>query len=322
MLYHYTFGFIHPAPGPPFVAGLGVFGVEMFFIISGFVIFMTVERTRSIRDFAVARFARLYPSFLAAVVVAQGAALLSDSAPFAMRDFLANSTMVPQLFGVAALDRSYWSLLYELDFYVLAAVFCLGFGCRRPEALCTIWLLLALTARMTASVLNLVPVVALTAMPFANLFTIGIVLCRIHTRQARSSTWILLALALSMTIFGPAMGFWWGISAELISTSGYAGLILGFTGLVWFASSRHGDWLAIAPLRFLGRVSYPLYLVHQAAGFVAMTYLERAGCSPALAIGITICLAVAAAWGISAGIEYPAQRWLRARFSAAPAPIP
>ncbi len=42
-------------PGHPlsFDMGAGHFGVELFFIISGFVILMTIERRKTVRDFAV-----------------------------------------------------------------------------------------------------------------------------------------------------------------------------------------------------------------------------------------------------------------------------
>ena len=38
--------------------GAGHYGVELFFIISGFVILMTIERKRTVRSFAVSRFTR------------------------------------------------------------------------------------------------------------------------------------------------------------------------------------------------------------------------------------------------------------------------
>lgn len=41
----------------------GAFGVQIFFVISGFVIFMTLEHTKSAAHFAVNRFARLYPTY-------------------------------------------------------------------------------------------------------------------------------------------------------------------------------------------------------------------------------------------------------------------
>jgi peptidoglycan/LPS O-acetylase OafA/YrhL len=42
----------------------GEFGVQVFFMISGFVIFMTIEKTQSIKDFIISRFSRLYPHLL------------------------------------------------------------------------------------------------------------------------------------------------------------------------------------------------------------------------------------------------------------------
>ena len=47
----------------------GNYGVHLFFLISGFVIFMTLERTRNAMDFVVSRFSRLYPAYWAAMLV-------------------------------------------------------------------------------------------------------------------------------------------------------------------------------------------------------------------------------------------------------------
>src|SRR3978361_1021823 len=69
LIFHYTSGFeniVRPhAPGLLFRFPAGTYGVNLFFMISGYVILMTVERTRRARDFALARFVRLYPPFLA-----------------------------------------------------------------------------------------------------------------------------------------------------------------------------------------------------------------------------------------------------------------
>src|SRR3954469_15102112 len=92
MVYHYTawYPFLHGfdlTPAFPY----GIFGVELFFVISGFVIFMTLERTRSLGQFAAARFARLYPAFLASML----ASLALTAAPFDLPRLLANLTMMP-----------------------------------------------------------------------------------------------------------------------------------------------------------------------------------------------------------------------------------
>ncbi|MCM2335320.1 MAG: acyltransferase family protein, partial [Pseudomonas sp.] len=65
---HYQAQVGHAQPlgfGFPF----GNYGVHLFFLISGFVIFMTLERTRSPLDFVVSRFSRLFPAYWAAMAV-------------------------------------------------------------------------------------------------------------------------------------------------------------------------------------------------------------------------------------------------------------
>lgn len=47
----------------------GKHGVELFFLISGFVILMSLEKTKNGPDFVVGRFARLYPTYWTAVVL-------------------------------------------------------------------------------------------------------------------------------------------------------------------------------------------------------------------------------------------------------------
>ncbi len=48
---------------------VGGYGVWLFFMLSGYVIFMTLDRTRSLFDFAVGRASRLFPTFWVAVAV-------------------------------------------------------------------------------------------------------------------------------------------------------------------------------------------------------------------------------------------------------------
>ncbi|MEO6102106.1 MAG: acyltransferase family protein [Pseudoxanthomonas sp.] len=48
----------------------GNYGVNLFFHISGFVIFMTLERSRNAMDFMVSRCSRLYPAYWTGLAVA------------------------------------------------------------------------------------------------------------------------------------------------------------------------------------------------------------------------------------------------------------
>lgn len=310
--YHARLG-DNPLPEPTVLLTRGHLGVELFFIISGFVIFMTLERTDSLRVFVFSRFARLYPAFLACMIVTVVAGIVLQGMHPYPSQYVANLTMAPDLFGRSPIDGSYWSLQYELVFYALAGFCCIVMGWRKPELPCAVWMAMALMIRVAEPSPSPGLLKQLTAAHFAHLFVIGIMLFRIHAQQFNGRTLLLLIAALAIAFLGPHWTF------QPIGSLEYGFTILGFTALVWFAATRRGWILATGPLRFLGRVSYPLYLVHQAAGFAVIARLEAAGYSADNAILMTVFVALLVAWVVSSLVEYPAQRWLRGRFLNGPA---
>lgn len=104
----------------------GRYGVELFFIISGFVISMTLHRCDSLREFAVKRFARLWPSMVLCSVLTFLAMKVWSGPqiqPNLLRNFLPSWTFLdPQLFTALTgerfywMDRAYWSLFVEVRF--------------------------------------------------------------------------------------------------------------------------------------------------------------------------------------------------------------
>src|SRR5699024_1067139 len=101
----------------------GHYGVQLFFIISGFVIFMSVRRGRSAGDFLIKRAFRLYPAYIASIVITF--IVLSSSAIDIQRtipEMILNMTMFQEFFGIRNIDGSYWSLRVELTFYLVMGV--------------------------------------------------------------------------------------------------------------------------------------------------------------------------------------------------------
>ena len=107
----------------------GYLGVHLFFIVSGFVIFMTVDRTESPVDFVFSRFSRLYPTYWAGVLVTTLVVALGWL-PNMRRTFgevLVNLTMLHEFWGVRPVEGVYWTLTRELIFYgIVLTVFSLG----------------------------------------------------------------------------------------------------------------------------------------------------------------------------------------------------
>ena len=48
----------------------GAYAVNLFYVISGFVIFITLDRCRTVTDFAILRFSRLYPTYWVTLILA------------------------------------------------------------------------------------------------------------------------------------------------------------------------------------------------------------------------------------------------------------
>src|SRR5688572_13967921 len=72
VLFHFTFGYdngLKILEEGKFYFTYGYLGVHLFFLISGFVILMTLEKTKSSADFFVSRFSRLYPAYWTAIIL-------------------------------------------------------------------------------------------------------------------------------------------------------------------------------------------------------------------------------------------------------------
>ncbi|WP_433479137.1 acyltransferase family protein [Spirillospora sp. CA-142024] len=112
----------------------GRYGVFVFFLVSGYVVPFSLERRGSVRQFWVGRFFRLYPAWCAAVALALvlGTAGLSYGIPGGIGDrpwasALAHLTMLQDLLGVPNVVNVFWTLSYEMVFYLLVtAMFVAG----------------------------------------------------------------------------------------------------------------------------------------------------------------------------------------------------
>src|SRR5262249_39121974 len=128
----------------------GHYGVELFFIISGFVILMTLEKSGNLRSFAISRITRLYPAYWCAVLFTSAVVVaLTPSLAPTVPTIAANMTMLQALMRSAYVDPSYWTLTVELVFYLLM-VLCFRLRRRRStdiELYAIGWLIFAAILR-------------------------------------------------------------------------------------------------------------------------------------------------------------------------------
>ena len=105
----------------------GPAGVMLFFLVSGYIIPASLERHGSLRAFWISRLCRLFPLYLvvAALVVGLGAAGLVPVTPglaaHPATTALAHATMLPFLLGAPLVTPVFWTLTFEMAFYLLVS---------------------------------------------------------------------------------------------------------------------------------------------------------------------------------------------------------
>ena len=280
---------------------------RFFFIVSGFFIFMSLGNARSATDFAVSRFARLFPAYWAAVLLT-ATTLATGGLPdrtLTLLPTLFNLTMLQEFFGIRHVDGVYWTLSRELVFYAGMATLLIFRQIARTHLI--IGSLLALQAAISiavhASVIALpgrhAP--SLLLYPYFHLFAAGIALFGIHRSPSSRRDWFLLAATIACELLLPPPND--AVLGHLI--------VLTSIGAVWMAITGRLQWLARKPLLWLGSISYALYLIHQNIGYWLIHRLTAAGWSLPAATLAALALALALAHGLRNLVEEPGRRAIK-----------
>ncbi|HWV19790.1 MAG TPA: acyltransferase [Devosia sp.] len=123
----YALNITENAPWPVFFGWVGVY---FFFIISGYCIFMTLERSATVGVFLARRISRIYPAFVAAVLIlfVFGLVAYIPSVPEAKFHVIPPGLLdvAMNLFFIGEIgewvDGSFWSIAVEVKFYLLVAL--------------------------------------------------------------------------------------------------------------------------------------------------------------------------------------------------------
>lgn len=284
----------------------GYLGVELFFIISGFVVAWSAQGRSAIR-FAKARIIRLYPEYWVALSVSVLVFALARQAHFlelSATDILLNLTMVPQYLGAPFVDGVYWTLGVEIKFYVLLAAVVMLRLMPRIETISY----MALSVMLLDVFVDLGPVISsITLGRFGSLFVSGAIFYVVFDRgwNVQRALALLLAGALSVHHANENMlGFvkesditaGVGLGTAAIVTS----MFIAFALVIRY---RHrldfGQWTMT-----LGSLSYPVYLLHNTGKAI---FLDNFEAGP---LALRVCLAIAFSLAISYGVHVLATRFV------------
>lgn len=311
VFFHFTtrFGELFEGHPPPTLAfTTGYFGVNLFFIISGFVIFMTLEKTKKPMDFVVSRFSRLFPAYWFAIFLTLVITHLLGlpGKLVGIGTALANMLMIHGFFNIPHVDGVYWTLEVELLFY------CGMFLLYRMKRLDDIHLVLLglLLLRITYYLLEhqfgislpwiLFRILILQYIPW---FALGISVYLLVNRQ-KAGVWIPAARTAVFSV----------LTLLICESFAVSLLAIVFATTVFLAASGHLSLLRFSPLVWLGTISYPLYLLHENIGWAVILWLLSAHVPMDLAIMVTLGVVLLLASVVNRMIEQPAMRWIRAHY--------
>ncbi len=278
---------------------IGAWGVQLFFVISGFVVLMTLEKTPRIASFVRNRCARLFPAYWLAIFITLGVVHSlglpgRERSPF---EALVNATMLQGFVGIENVDGPYWTLHVELCFYVLMGIVVLCGGSRLIIHIITFAAIVGLLNAKLGWWSEWTGVWRLErAWPLRHhlpFFLYGLVLYKIRMHGwKRHGIWLAIALALLM-----------------VSKWHWMSLLVACVMLV--CTQFKVNLLTIKPLLFLGTISYSLYLIHANVGYALIYNAYQLGIPPIVSVSIASIVALTLSLLITFGVEKPMSRFLR-----------
>lgn len=321
ILYHY--GFWGPTttdgvsqvalPALASVGQYGFLGVSVFFAISGFVIAYSAEGRSSV-GFIIARFSRIYPTFVLCMTLTFAVTLVAGAGHYDVTrtQWFANLFIAAPFLGQPYVDTVYWSLVIEVVFYGWVALFMmLGWFPRRMDALILAWLAITFANELTIDA----PIFEkLFIADDSGFFAVGLLIYQHYRGRRGVRFWSLFALAMGTATF-QAMHKLERLGAHPDST--FDPKVVAAICVV----SLFGVFLATRVKRVplpgkivlaAGGMTYPLYLLHMQMGYVIFTTISPHD-HAAMAVTAIVAGIGGLAWAIWRFVEPGMHRFVKSK---------
>ncbi|MCF2489817.1 acyltransferase [Dyadobacter sp. CY347] len=290
----------------------GATGVDIFFIISGFVIFLTISRVKKWPDFIVSRFARLYPAFWCCLLLTTMVMMLFEPETVSLQRLLANTTMMPIFFNQENMDQSYWTLLVELIFYFWIFVLLVTGNIRNIVSAGFVFTAFIIAFHAFSPLYAGFHEFAARKIELLNhfpLFFSGILFYLVRNGNDVRKNAALILFCLVSACYLHNQG---GRSQYHVTPYEHYAILTFFHVIFALAIFGKLSFLNNAPLLFLGKISYCLYLIHQYVGLRLLAVLTDIWqVNIYLSLVITVAAVTAIAWLINKFVEIPANLLIR-----------
>jgi peptidoglycan/LPS O-acetylase OafA/YrhL len=310
---------------------LGWVGVEIFFVISGFVISYSAAGAKPFA-FLRSRILRLYPAaWVCATATLVTVILLGRGSPETVPEYLRSMTLWvhgPWIDGV------YWTLGIEIIFYaVIFLALCLGRFGSIPIVLGV--MALASTAFWVALAVDRVlprllpvgflhdllasPASAFLLLRHGCFFALGGLLWLCQSRRLTLWRAVLLGLCLVggvLEIFDSARPIVHAIGdspeRRMLACTLWLVAVACLVAAIFYNETLHRFFGKSARvIKFMGLMTYPLYLVHDIVGAALLKAAFFIGASPPAALAFAVAIVLALSWTVTRFLEPPIRSRLR-----------
>lgn len=284
ILYHMRAFDIIPTPTEPFAAwpAYGMFGVDLFYVLSGFFITQAVLKPSTWEPsvFLQARVTRIYPAYLCSILVVVVGGMLYgqlDANRYLAVNVLLHVSMLHNFMpGIGgSLNGVYWTLGVEFPYYILMLT--LAPYLRESRKFWYIsYAILALCILWRASVFLFLPPTerqfATTQLPGAlDAFILGGIAAMLnltpkHSHRLSQLRWPILVaavtcIALSLRYFIHHATDYWSHDGSVILWR--TGLVASFAlAVIACAKMPNSKVISYSGLPWIGKISFSLYLYH------------------------------------------------------------
>lgn len=294
----------------------GAYGVALFFIISGFVIPFSLQKMSWI-GFSVNRILRIMPTYFVGFSVTLLAILISSEYfsrewPFSTREVLIHYIPgIRDLMWSRGIDGIVWTLEIEMKFYLVCTILIVWF---RQQSLKVFFAPVALFA--FALYLNrMIPIwgntntsawqlamTYMTASQYIIYMFIGVLFHYLYRGKIDANK-AYLGIGGLFAVF---CVHWWAgpYSANLGVAWSYAFALLTFA----FSYSFPHLFKSNRVFDFLADISYPLYVIHGVAGYIALRIMLDVGWKAWVSLLIVTAACLFLSWLLHVLIESPFQK--------------
>ena len=336
VLYHIRFSVAGLPPAWVTIFGKGYLAVDFFFLLSGFVIWLTWgERIRAggwqaVPRFLQKRIARIWPLHLFMLGCAVGLALLLAATgrqnphdyPFGQ---LPLHVLLLQNWGFTSRltwNAPSWSISAELGAYLLFPLLVLAVDWRRVPTLAILATMGALFAGLHLIMAGLGAATLGSDIAHFGLlrcvteFAAGTAICALWMRWREAPTLpALISGAASIALLLCWMTR--ALPETLAIPAAFAALLLALA----LTSDKRRNPLEVAPLHYLGEISYATYLGHFMLFIVfKLAFVDGARAIPPLLIAVYLAMVLGSSVALYHLIERPAQTWVNGLKLPSPAP--